>query len=124
MALLDDGAWQGKLWTGAWTDGGGGTYDAVEPATGNVLGAVGRATPEEVHTAADRAVDSAPGVSVDEDGEAVPPKVATSKRGASAAPMTPPSPPPPPPPPAAMPEPEPVASASWSGVRQRSSTAR
>jgi benzaldehyde dehydrogenase (NAD) len=33
MALLDDGAWQGKLWTGAWTDGSGGTYDVVEPAT-------------------------------------------------------------------------------------------
>ncbi len=34
MALLEDGAWQGKIWTGSWTDGGGGTYDAVEPATG------------------------------------------------------------------------------------------
>ena len=21
MTLLDDGAWQGKVWTGAWTDG-------------------------------------------------------------------------------------------------------
>ena len=30
MALLDDGAWQGKLWTGAWTDGSGGTYDVVD----------------------------------------------------------------------------------------------
>ena len=29
MALLDDGAWQGKLWTGAWTDGSGGSYDVV-----------------------------------------------------------------------------------------------
>ncbi|MGY1692494.1 benzaldehyde dehydrogenase [Geodermatophilus sp. SYSU D01105] len=56
MALLDDGAWQGKVWTGAWTDGSGGTYDAVEPATGDVIGAVGKATPEDVHTAADRAV--------------------------------------------------------------------
>ena len=34
MGLLDDGAWQGKLWTGEWTDGSGGTYSAVEPATG------------------------------------------------------------------------------------------
>ena len=39
MTLLDDGAWQGKIWTGSWTDGSGGTYDAVEPATGEVLGA-------------------------------------------------------------------------------------
>jgi benzaldehyde dehydrogenase (NAD) len=58
VALLEDGAWQGKVWTGAWTDGTGGTYDAVEPATGKVLGAVGRATPEDVHTAAVRAVEA------------------------------------------------------------------
>ena len=37
MALLEDGAWQGKVWTGTWTDGAGGTYDAVEPATGDVI---------------------------------------------------------------------------------------
>ena len=55
MGLLDDGAWQGKVWTGTWTEGSGGTYDAVEPATGDVLGSVGRATPEDVHTAAVRA---------------------------------------------------------------------
>ena len=34
MALLEDGAWQGKVWTGSWTDASGGTYEAVEPATG------------------------------------------------------------------------------------------
>ncbi|WP_338073695.1 benzaldehyde dehydrogenase [Kineococcus siccus] len=55
-ALLADGAWQGKVWTGAWTDGAGGTYDAVEPATGATLGAVGRATAQDVHDAAVRAV--------------------------------------------------------------------
>ena len=37
MALLEDGVWQGKVWTGAWTDGSGGTYAAVEPATGAEL---------------------------------------------------------------------------------------
>ncbi len=58
MALLDDGAWQGKVWTGAWTDSSGGTYDALEPATGEVLGSVGRATPEDVHTAAVRAAEA------------------------------------------------------------------
>jgi benzaldehyde dehydrogenase (NAD) len=58
MGLLDDGAWQGKVWTGAWTDGSGGTYDAVEPATGDVIGAVGKATPEDVHAAATRAVEA------------------------------------------------------------------
>ncbi|RBY82918.1 benzaldehyde dehydrogenase [Geodermatophilus sp. TF02-6] len=58
MALLDDGAWQGKVWTGAWTDGSGGTYDAVEPATGDVIAPVGRATPEDVSAAAERAVEA------------------------------------------------------------------
>jgi benzaldehyde dehydrogenase (NAD) len=58
MALLDDGAWQGKLWTGAWTEGSGGTYSAVEPATGESLGEVGKATAEDVHTAAVRAVEA------------------------------------------------------------------
>ncbi|PPK65416.1 benzaldehyde dehydrogenase [Actinokineospora auranticolor] len=55
-ALLDDGAWQGKVWTGSWTDGSGGTYTAVEPATGQPLGEVGRATPEDVRAATERAV--------------------------------------------------------------------
>ena len=58
MALLEDGAWHGKLWTGTWADGSGGTYSAVEPATGETLGEVGRATPEDVHTAAVRAVEA------------------------------------------------------------------
>ena len=61
MGLLDDGAWQGKLWTGAWTDGSGGTYSAVEPATGESLGEVGKATAEDVHTAAVRAVEAQKG---------------------------------------------------------------
>jgi benzaldehyde dehydrogenase (NAD) len=56
MALLEDGVWQGKVWTGAWSEGSGGTYDAVEPATGETLGAVGKATPADVHAAAERAV--------------------------------------------------------------------
>jgi benzaldehyde dehydrogenase (NAD) len=56
MGLLDDGAWHGKVWTGTWTDGAGGTYDAVEPATGDTIAPVGRATPGDVTAAADRAV--------------------------------------------------------------------
>jgi benzaldehyde dehydrogenase (NAD) len=58
MTLLDDRAWEGKVWTGTWSDGSGGTYDAVEPATGETLGSVGRATPEDVHAAAVRAVEA------------------------------------------------------------------
>ncbi|WP_299960584.1 benzaldehyde dehydrogenase [uncultured Modestobacter sp.] len=56
MALLEDGAWQGKVWTGSWTDGSGGTYIAVEPATGAELGEVGKATPADVAQAGARAV--------------------------------------------------------------------
>ena len=55
MALLEDGAWRGKVWTGAWTDGAGGTYTAVEPATGEPLGEVGEATPADVAEAGARA---------------------------------------------------------------------
>src|SRR4029453_7403856 len=58
MALLDDRAWEGKIWTGSWADGGGGTYSAVEPATGETLGVVGRAPPAAVHAAAGRAVEA------------------------------------------------------------------
>src|SRR3954454_23557235 len=58
MALLEDGAWRGKLWTGAWTDGSGGTYTAVEPATGAELGEVGKATPADVEKAGARAVQA------------------------------------------------------------------
>ena len=55
MTLLEDG-WHGRIWTGAWTAGAGGTYDVVEPATGDRLGEVGRAAPADVSAAADRAV--------------------------------------------------------------------
>lgn len=58
MALLDDGAWQGRVWAGAWTEGSGGTYDAVEPATGDVIAPVGKATPEDVQAAAERAAEA------------------------------------------------------------------
>src|SRR3954447_16519056 len=57
MALLEDGAWRGKVWTGTWTDGSGGTYTAVEPATGAELGEVGEATRAGVEKAGARATD-------------------------------------------------------------------
>jgi benzaldehyde dehydrogenase (NAD) len=60
MTLLTDGAWEGKVWTGSWTDGRGGSYAAVEPATGNTLGQVGSATPEDVQAAGRRAAEVQP----------------------------------------------------------------
>src|SRR3954465_2332584 len=58
MALLEDGAWHGKVWTGSWTDGSGGPYPAGEPATGAELGEVGRATPADVEKAGVRAIQA------------------------------------------------------------------
>lgn len=58
MTLLDGATWQARVWTGAWTDGSGGTFDVAEPATGDVVGTVGRATPEDVAAAADRAAEA------------------------------------------------------------------
>ena len=55
MALLDSSAWQGNIWTGAWTQASGGTYDAIEPATGQTIATVGRADVADVQAAAERA---------------------------------------------------------------------
>ncbi|GLZ00119.1 benzaldehyde dehydrogenase [Actinoplanes sp. NBRC 103695] len=55
MTLVGDGVWHGRIWTGAWTDGGGGAYDVVEPATGDTIASAGLATPADVATAAETA---------------------------------------------------------------------
>ena len=41
MTLLDGGTWAGRIYSGEWTPGSGGEYEAIEPATGAVLGSVG-----------------------------------------------------------------------------------
>ena len=49
MTLLDDVDWQGQIFTGgSWTAGRGGDYAVVEPATGEELGRMGRASSEDV----------------------------------------------------------------------------
>lgn len=58
MALLAGADWHARIWTGRWSAPGGGVYDAVEPATGQVIAPVGRATPEDVADAARRAVQA------------------------------------------------------------------
>ena len=59
MALLDGVAWEGKVFKGgAWTDGRGGTYAVVEPATGNELGTMGQADAEDVAEAAASAAEA------------------------------------------------------------------
>src|SRR6476661_5894683 len=58
MALLDV-AWEGKVFKdGAWTDGRGGTYAVVEPATGNELGTMGQADAQDVTEAAASAAEA------------------------------------------------------------------
>ena len=59
MALLDGVAWEGKVFKGgAWTDGGGGTYAVVEPATGSELGTMGQADADDVAEAAASAAEA------------------------------------------------------------------
>lgn len=53
--LMDPRTWSGKIFDGAWIAPGDGEYTVVEPATGGVLGAVGRASTADVHRAAARA---------------------------------------------------------------------
>ncbi|GAA3614541.1 aldehyde dehydrogenase family protein [Microlunatus ginsengisoli] len=61
MGLLDHNAWQGKIYSRGWVDGGGGAYDAVEPATGHTLGSVGAASPADVRNAASIALEAQKG---------------------------------------------------------------
>jgi benzaldehyde dehydrogenase (NAD) len=56
MGLIDNDVWPGKIFAcGAWTAGGGGIHPVVSPSTGEELGRIGHASPEDVHRAAERA---------------------------------------------------------------------
>ena len=52
MTLLDAETWTGKIFIDGWTDGGGGTARAIEPATGDTLGEYGVASVDDVRRAA------------------------------------------------------------------------
>lgn len=56
MPLLDDTRWQGKVYSAGWVDGSGEPYPVISPSTGEQLGLMGRATPEDVSRAATRAL--------------------------------------------------------------------
>ena len=56
--LMDPQVWTGKIFNGDWVSPTGGEYRVVEPATGNTLGTVGRASLEDVRQAAERAVEA------------------------------------------------------------------
>lgn len=51
--LLDTAQWGGKVLLESWTRGGGGEYDVIEKATGQSMGRIGKATPDDVANAAD-----------------------------------------------------------------------
>ncbi|WP_111768748.1 benzaldehyde dehydrogenase [Nakamurella deserti] len=56
--LLDAAAWSGRIKSGTWTAGGGGTGDVIEPATGRTLGMVGLASEDDVRRAARTAAEA------------------------------------------------------------------
>lgn len=58
MDLLDPKSWDRSIYIDGFTDGGGGDYAVVEPATGAELGRLGRATADDVDRAAQRARDA------------------------------------------------------------------
>jgi benzaldehyde dehydrogenase (NAD) len=60
MAFLDEQVWHSKIYLGGWTAGTDGDYPVVEPATGDELSRLGRATPADVARAARLAADSQP----------------------------------------------------------------
>ncbi len=58
MVFLDRSTWEGRIYSQGWTAGSGGEYDAIEPATGNVLARVGAATAADVDKAAELAAQA------------------------------------------------------------------
>ncbi len=57
MALLGSD-WQGRIYSGGWVDGTGGTRDVVSPSTGEVIGSIGIASPDDVARAGEAAAEA------------------------------------------------------------------
>jgi benzaldehyde dehydrogenase (NAD) len=58
MSFLDGANWQGNISLGEWRRGGAGDAAVIEPATGETLARVGRASVEDVAAAAQTAADA------------------------------------------------------------------
>lgn len=52
MGLFDSAIWDSKIYIGGWTSGSAGTHPVIEPATSQLLGTQGVASPEDVAKAA------------------------------------------------------------------------
>ena len=60
MALMDEGPWRGKIYSGGWVAGAGGEAAVIEPATGQEIGRTGIAAPADVAHAAQLAAAAQP----------------------------------------------------------------
>jgi benzaldehyde dehydrogenase (NAD) len=60
VTLLDSSTWHGKIFSGGWTEPGGGAAAVVEPATGTELGQVGIASTADVEAATRAAAAAQP----------------------------------------------------------------
>src|SRR3954470_6812711 len=53
--VLEAASWQGRIFSGGWTAGGGEAIEVLDKATDEVLAVVGSAAPEDVHHAGELA---------------------------------------------------------------------
>ena len=58
MSLLTGSDWHGRIYSGGWTDGTGGTRAVVSPSTGEQIGSIGLASPADVASAAAAAAEA------------------------------------------------------------------
>ena len=58
MGFLNDEKWSGRIFTGGWERAAGGDAPVIEPATGNELGRVGIAAPQDLAVSAARAAEA------------------------------------------------------------------
>ena len=58
MSLLDAQVWSGSIFTGQWSSAAGGEMAVVEPATGEQIGRIGFAGPDDIARAAARALEA------------------------------------------------------------------
>jgi benzaldehyde dehydrogenase (NAD) len=56
--LMDRQIWTGKIFNGDWITPTGGQYPVIEPATGNQLGVIGRASLDDLQRAANQAAEA------------------------------------------------------------------
>jgi benzaldehyde dehydrogenase (NAD) len=54
-AWLDESRWRSRIHLDGWRTGSGASYPVIEPATGQAIGSLGTATPDDVTAACDRA---------------------------------------------------------------------